>query len=136
MHQSELFAPYEDDSEAQFWTQYERVAKQTDEEFLERYNGDLDVQLIFAGLFSAVSASFIVQMQGDLQPDPNTTTNALLAYLVQQSNNGTSAPAFVHMSLQPWTGPGSTVLWTQSLAYLSLGLSLLAAFGAVLGKQW
>jgi len=36
----------------------------------------------------------------------------------------------------PWTGPGSVDLWIQSLAYASLGTSLLAAFGAVLGKQW
>ncbi|KIJ53116.1 hypothetical protein M422DRAFT_155631, partial [Sphaerobolus stellatus SS14] len=136
MHQSDFFSRYEDEEEAQFWNQYERVAKQTDEEFLERYNGDLDAQLIFAGLFSAVSSAFIVQMEGTLQPDTNTTTNALLAYLAQQSSNGTSVPAFVHTSLQPWTGPGSTVIWTQALAYLSLGLSLLAAFGAVLGKQW
>ncbi|KIJ53114.1 hypothetical protein M422DRAFT_155268, partial [Sphaerobolus stellatus SS14] len=137
MHQSEYFARYEDSERAKFWTHYESVAKQTDEEFLDRYNGDLDVQLIFAGLFSAVSSTFLVQMEGNLQPDPNATTNALLAYLVlQQSTNGTSPPAIVQMTLQPWTGPGNTVIWTQALAYLSLGLSLLAAFGAVLGKQW
>ncbi|KIJ53161.1 hypothetical protein M422DRAFT_155526, partial [Sphaerobolus stellatus SS14] len=136
MHQSDFFSRYEDSEAAKFWTNYESVAKQTDEEFLERYNGDLDVQLIFAGLFSAISSTFIVQMEADLQPDSNATTNALLAYLVQQSNNGTSLPAAVQMSLQPWTGPENLVLWTQALAYLSLGLSLLAAFGAVLGKQW
>ncbi|KIJ53171.1 hypothetical protein M422DRAFT_155311 [Sphaerobolus stellatus SS14] len=135
MHQSDLFAPYENDAEARFGTQYDRVAKQTDDEFLERYNGDLDAQLIFAGLFSAVSASFIVQMEGDLQPDPNATTNALLAYLAQQSNNITSAPVIIQMALKPWNGPTNTVVWTQALAYLSLGLSLLAAFGAVLGSN-
>lgn len=47
MHQSDFFSRYEDNPEGQFWIEYERVAKQTDEEFLERYNSDLDVQLIF-----------------------------------------------------------------------------------------
>ncbi|KIJ53086.1 hypothetical protein M422DRAFT_155657, partial [Sphaerobolus stellatus SS14] len=136
MHQSDFFSRYEEHEVPIFWTEYERVAKQTDEEFLERYNGDLDVQLIFAGLFSAVSSTFIVQMEGALQPDPNTTTDALLAFLIQQTGNGTSLPIVVQAALQPWDGPGSSVLWTQSLAYLSLGLSLLAGFGAVLGKQW
>ncbi|KIJ53077.1 hypothetical protein M422DRAFT_155544, partial [Sphaerobolus stellatus SS14] len=136
MHQSDFFSRYENNVGPAFWTEYERVAKQTDEDFLERYNGDLDVQLIFAGLFSAVSSTFIVQMEGALQPDPNTTTNALLAFLIQQTGNGTSPPIVVQAVLQPWDGPGSSVLWTQSLAYLSLGLSLLAGFGAVLGKQW
>ncbi|KIJ53081.1 hypothetical protein M422DRAFT_155585, partial [Sphaerobolus stellatus SS14] len=136
MHQSDFFSRYEEHNQAIFWTEYERVAKQTDEEFLERYNGDLDVQLIFAGLFSAVSSTFIVQMEGALQPDPNTTTNALLAFLIQQTGNGTLPPIVVQAALQPWDGPGSSVLWTQSLAYLSLGFSLLAGFGAVLGKQW
>ncbi|KIJ56131.1 hypothetical protein M422DRAFT_147943, partial [Sphaerobolus stellatus SS14] len=110
--------------------EYERVAKQKDEEFLERYNSDLDVQLIFAGLFSVISSAFIVQMERNLQADPNARTNALLAFLVQQSIHNVSLP------LIPWAGPGLTMLWTQALAHASLGLSLLAAFGAVLGKQW
>ncbi|KIJ37917.1 hypothetical protein M422DRAFT_177339, partial [Sphaerobolus stellatus SS14] len=71
------------DTVSKFWTHYERVAKQTDEEFLDRYNGDLDVQLIFAGLFSAVSSAFIVDMQSDLQPAPSSMTDALPAMLVQ-----------------------------------------------------
>lgn len=75
-------------------------------------------------------------MEANLQPDPNATTNALLAYFIQQSFNSSSPPAFLQASLQAWEGASNVVLWTQALAYLSLGLSLLAAFGAVLGKQW
>ncbi|KIJ46665.1 hypothetical protein M422DRAFT_164863 [Sphaerobolus stellatus SS14] len=40
------------------------------------------------------------------------------------------------MSLQSSGGPERAELWAQGMAYLSLGLSLPAAFGAVLGKQW
>ncbi|KIJ37900.1 hypothetical protein M422DRAFT_129137, partial [Sphaerobolus stellatus SS14] len=122
------------DTVSKFWTHYERVAKQTDEEFLDRYNGDLDVQLIFAGLFSAVSSAFIVDMQSDLQPAPSSTTDALLAMLVQ--NMTVTQSSVVKEALAPWPGLDSITIWTQSLAYLSLGLSLFAAFCAVLGKQW
>jgi Family of unknown function (DUF6535) len=38
--------------------------------------------------------------------------------------------------LPAWTGPSSTTIWIQTLAYTSLSSSLLAAFGAVLAKQW
>ncbi|KIJ53111.1 hypothetical protein M422DRAFT_242223 [Sphaerobolus stellatus SS14] len=115
MHQSDFFSRYEEGDEAQFWNQYKQVAKQTDEEFLERYNGDLDAQLIFAGLFSAVSSAFISKWKALYN---RTQTQRQM------------------LCLHTLTGLGSTVLWTQALAYLSLGLSLLAAFGAVLGKQW
>ena len=48
--------------------------------------------------------------------------------------NGTSAPQ--SFTLPPQAGYSSSAVWSQSLAYASLLLSLLAAFGAILGKQW
>ena len=47
LHASEFFSSVRTDKGSHFWVTYERIAMQTDEEFLERYNGDLDVQLIF-----------------------------------------------------------------------------------------
>ncbi|KIJ34576.1 hypothetical protein M422DRAFT_263357 [Sphaerobolus stellatus SS14] len=57
-----------------FWTMYERTAKEYDEDFLEKYNTDLDSLLIFTGLFSAISSAFIMQMQSDLRANPTDTT--------------------------------------------------------------
>ncbi|KIJ34570.1 hypothetical protein M422DRAFT_181916, partial [Sphaerobolus stellatus SS14] len=98
------------------------------------YNTDLDSLLIFAGLFSAVNSAFIVNIDADLSANPTDTTNTLLMLLIHTTDN----KSFVNQTLEipNWTGPSSTVIWTQSLAYLSLGTSLLAAFGAVLVKQW
>ncbi|KIJ50367.1 hypothetical protein M422DRAFT_27379 [Sphaerobolus stellatus SS14] len=48
LHASELFTKPRKDDRTQFWTVYERVAKQHDEEFLDRRNVDLDSLLIFA----------------------------------------------------------------------------------------
>ena len=37
---------------------------------------------------------------------------------------------------KPWTGPDPTLVHIQSVLYSSLAVSLLAAFAAMLGKQW
>ncbi|OAX38100.1 hypothetical protein K503DRAFT_819061, partial [Rhizopogon vinicolor AM-OR11-026] len=122
----------------QFWETYEFVAEEVDSEFLERYNGDIDIIPTFvrflpqnmAGLFSAVTTSFIIASQ----PNPQDTTNALLTQLILLTANGTSIPQ--SFTLAPRAGYSSSAVWSQSLAYASLLLSLLAAFGAILGKQW
>ena len=75
-----------------------------------------------------------MNMESDLSPDPMDTTNALLMALVQLNINRTLVNDTNIVPL--WKGPGSLDIWIQSLAYLGLGTSLLAAFGAVLGKQW
>ncbi|KAG1834897.1 hypothetical protein EV424DRAFT_1361559 [Suillus variegatus] len=71
------------DKRSRFWGVYKRVAEEHDGEFLERYTTDMDIVLIFSGLFSAVSTGFIVAMESNLSPDPSDTTNDLLRQLVQ-----------------------------------------------------
>ncbi|KAH7908577.1 hypothetical protein BJ138DRAFT_340116 [Hygrophoropsis aurantiaca] len=122
------------DSRSRLWATYRREAKEFDDEFLEKYRDDMDIVLIFAGLFSAVSTTFITSMQSNLSPDATATTNVLLMQLVHAAN--TTAFAGQNLELPSWNGPGSTMIWTQSLIYASLAASLLAALGAVLGKQW
>jgi Family of unknown function (DUF6535) len=73
-------------------------------------------------------------MQSSLNPIASDTTNSLLKILINKVDN-TTFPA-QEASLPVWTGPSSTIIWIQTLAYTSLSSSLLAAFGAVLGKQW
>ncbi|KAG2055181.1 hypothetical protein BDR06DRAFT_346646 [Suillus hirtellus] len=94
----------------------------------------MDIVLIFAGLFSSVTTSFIVNMQQNLAPDPTTETNMLLKRLIHTVNNSTFSD--INFDTPPWTGPGSSEIWVQSLIYASLSASLLAALGAMLGKQW
>ncbi|KAF9245052.1 hypothetical protein BU15DRAFT_8464, partial [Melanogaster broomeanus] len=122
------------DSRSQFWATYNREAGEYDAEFLDKYKSDMDIVLIFAGLFSAVSTSFIAGTQSNLSPNPSDTTNALLMMLIHTIDNST----FNGQDLGPptWHGPGPSVVWTQTLMYASLSASLLAALGAMLGKQW
>ncbi|KAG0698557.1 hypothetical protein DFH29DRAFT_810200, partial [Suillus ampliporus] len=115
---------------SKFWAAYKKVSGEFDDNMFERCNGNMDIILIFGGLFATVNTGFIIAMQ----PNPLDTTNALLVQLIQTTANGPSAaqPAII----SPITSYSSSDFWMQALAYMSLTLSLFAAFGAVLGKQW
>ena len=69
-----------------------------------------------------------------MQPNPGDTANMLMLELIKI----VADPNAVHdiSSLSSSTGYSSSTVWMQTLAYASLSLSLLAAFGAVMGKQW
>ncbi|KAG2064725.1 hypothetical protein BDR04DRAFT_980213, partial [Suillus decipiens] len=124
------------DNRSRFLAAYKKVAEEHDDEFLEQYNGNMDVMLIFSGLFSAVSAAFIVSMESNLSPDPDDTTHALLTQLVLIGlGNLTAAGSTPAAPASTWSPPIASIR-IQSIAYASLSFSLLAAFGAVLGKQW
>ncbi|KAJ6571969.1 hypothetical protein B0H19DRAFT_1347694 [Mycena capillaripes] len=118
--------PLPSDKKMKFWTVYQKLADEFDNKLQKKYGNNLDTSLIFAGLLSAVSSAFIIRIQPQLQPDPNPTiqTNILLA-LIQ---NG------IHMA--PQSRPATAIVAAQSLLYLSLFSTLLAALLAVLGKQW
>ncbi|KAJ6553185.1 hypothetical protein B0H19DRAFT_1155869 [Mycena capillaripes] len=128
--------PQSPDKKIAFWTAYKTLADEFDKEFQEKYGADLDTSLIFAGLFSAVSSAFIIQIQPELQPDPNATTQALLVLLIQ---NLTDLPAAIlppGAAMPPSTTPPTMVVIAQTILYFSLFATLGAALLAVLAKQW
>ncbi|KAJ7300831.1 hypothetical protein DFH08DRAFT_643705, partial [Mycena albidolilacea] len=118
------------DKKTAFWKAYKTLVDEFDEDFQRKYGNDLDSALIFAGLFSAVSSAFIIQIQPDLLPNPNATTQELLGILVQNMSS-TAVPD----SMADTPLPVITVV-AQSLLYISLFMTLMAALLAVLGKQW
>ncbi|KAG0692595.1 hypothetical protein DFH29DRAFT_771631, partial [Suillus ampliporus] len=119
------------DVDSNFWETYKKVSNEYDDDFLARANDDMGIILTFAGLFSAVNSTFIIGMQ----PNPGDTINALLLYLIQIVADGPNAAHDVS-GLSSSTGYSSSMIWMQTLSYASLAFSVLAAFGAVLGKQW
>ncbi|KAJ7670383.1 hypothetical protein B0H17DRAFT_884774, partial [Mycena rosella] len=103
-------------------------------EFKEKYSTDLDTYLIFAGLFSAVSSAFIIQIQPELQPDSTATDQALIRLLIHTMNNSIfSGP---EISIPEPTVPSIITVTVESFLYVSLFSTLLAALLVVLGKQW
>ena len=84
-----------------------------------------------AGLFSAISTAFIVQIIPSIQPNPSDLTNVLLLRILQQNNSfGGSNP------LAPVTNVSPGLVRAQSILFASLAVTLFVAFIAVLGKQW
>ena len=87
-----------------------------------------------AGLFSAVTSAFIVEVNSELQPDPNDETAALLRVLIYKIDNttfGNDVP-----TLPQWTGPPHSIVEVQAILFASLAASLFSALLAMLGKQW
>ena len=81
-----------------------------------------------------MTSSFIISIQGNIQPDYTQETAALLRVLIYKMDGttfgGQSPP------LPTWNGPDHEIVTCQTVLYTSLGISLLAAFLAMLGKQW
>ncbi|KAJ7907947.1 hypothetical protein B0H13DRAFT_1517534, partial [Mycena leptocephala] len=123
--------PQSTEKKAEFWTAYKTLADEFDDDFQRKYANDLNTSLIFAGLFSAISSAFIIQIQPELQPDPNAMTQALLVVLVQNIT-GIGIPAMVPTQ----TRPSAIIVLAQSLLFFSLFSTLSVGLLAVLGKQW
>ena len=88
-----------------------------------------------AGLFSAVTSAFIIEVNSELQPDPNQESAALLHVILYNMNN-TAFSNNIPTIPQPWTGPPPAIAQVQAIMYASLAASLFATFLAMLGKQW
>lgn len=70
-------------------------------------------------------------------PNSATTTDALLTQIITlmvMNSQGTPITDNYPLPVPPAYSNGQ--VWFQTMAYASLSFSLLAAFGAVLGKQW
>ena len=87
-----------------------------------------------AGLLSAVTSAFIIEIKSELQPDPNEDTAALLRFLVYKLEN--TSVGDIPTLPQPWPGPPRTIVHVQAILLASLAVSLFSAFLAMLGKQW
>jgi hypothetical protein len=88
-----------------------------------------------AGLFSAVSSAFVIDVQSNLQPDSSERSEAYLRAILL-SLNRSIVPSEVPAPPPVWNGPPAEIVTTSNLLYASLLMSLLAAFVAMLGKQW
>ncbi|KAF8188755.1 hypothetical protein K438DRAFT_1593936, partial [Mycena galopus ATCC 62051] len=125
------------DPEARVWHVYNDESAIFDNDMIAESSDNLDVLLVFAGLFSAVLTTFVAQTSQALSPDVAATSNSILLELValqRAQANGTSfssiPPADTSFSAAP------TDRWVNGLWFTSLALSLATALLAVLAKQW
>ncbi|KAG8919523.1 hypothetical protein FRC01_001247 [Tulasnella sp. 417] len=117
---------------SEFWRRYDRLADIHDKKLTTNLNGNLDVLLIFAALFSAINTTFISITMPDLSPNPSDETNALLRLLVTRADNNT----LTQSDFAPPFSANSNSITVNCLLYASLSCSLLAAVGAMMAKEW
>ncbi|KAG8996790.1 hypothetical protein FRB94_008017 [Tulasnella sp. JGI-2019a] len=115
-----------------YWFRYDNLADSKDKVMIERLNSDLDVLLIFAGLFPAVNTAFIVLTLASLSAPPSYRTEVLLTLLVMQVGNN----PLTSNDLNPPFSPTRAAVRQNCTFFASLCASILAAAGAMLAKQW
>ena len=86
-------------------------------------------------MFSAVSSAFVIAVQSKLEPDTSARSEAYLRAILISLDRSV-APGEALATPPPWSGPPAEIVTTSDLLYASLLMSLLAAFVAMLGKQW
>ncbi|KAK7691536.1 hypothetical protein QCA50_004935 [Cerrena zonata] len=127
------------------WAALERAIREVDETKIKDFKEDIDTLLVFAGLFSAVTTTFLVDSYKSLQSDSAATTNILLARMLLQSQNSlTGIPDTISLDQDlacivtstcsfepPLAAKRVNVLWFSSLI-----ISLIAVSLGMLVKQW
>ncbi|KAK0439218.1 hypothetical protein EV421DRAFT_876136 [Armillaria borealis] len=126
---------------ARVWRTYQDETQIHDTAMVEDSRDSVDVLLVFAGLFSAVVTTFVVQTSQNLQLDFGEVSASLLFELVliqRAVASGVSIDQVPGSRLTPTTifSPVGTTLWVNGLWFISLSLSLVTALIAVLVKQW
>ncbi|KAF9782708.1 hypothetical protein BJ322DRAFT_1072149 [Thelephora terrestris] len=143
--------PPEVDPRRHFYKMFNREADEYDKDFHNKYHDDLNTTLIFAGLFSAVASAFIVDIQQDLRPNYNQMSFTVLktmldvtSEILNQLNATSGVPnhpnptsgILTQPDVSAPSGPSVSAVQVQSILFASLASALLAAFLAMLGKQW
>ncbi|KIO33011.1 hypothetical protein M407DRAFT_65993, partial [Tulasnella calospora MUT 4182] len=118
---------------ADFWKRYDTIADSYDNRITKHLNENLDVLLIYAGLFSGINTAFIGMVMPPLTPDSTAETNALLRLLI--SGADTAALAAYDQQNQNFT-PEFSAVAINCLFYVSLSFSSFAAVCAMMCKEW
>ncbi|KZO93954.1 hypothetical protein CALVIDRAFT_582219 [Calocera viscosa TUFC12733] len=123
--------------DAPVWNVYRKHAAVWDKNYLDSLDDTLNVFLLFATLFSAVVAPFLIASYVLLQPDSQQATLDALAVISAQlaaGGNGGQAPAAYAGESSSDASFGS--LSVNALWVISLLLSLISTVFAVSVKQW
>ncbi|CAE6394954.1 hypothetical protein ACGC1H_000233 [Rhizoctonia solani] len=120
------------------WQLYAEESKDQDNELTLVCNQNLDTLLLFATLFSAILAAFLVETVQLLQPDPAETSLELLLALAQSQRRievGAPDTLLPPIETTPFEPSGSARL-VNALWFSALAISLGAAMVAILAKEW
>ncbi|PBK65205.1 hypothetical protein ARMSODRAFT_847154, partial [Armillaria solidipes] len=120
---------------ARIWSIYLDEAADFDANMLAEWRDTIDVLLVFAGLFSAILTTFVVQTSQNMQPNYNEASMLLLFEILKATASNGSRLS-IPSSPTAFFSPSCSDEWMNSLWFVSLTLSLITALVAVLVKQW
>ncbi|KAF8601062.1 hypothetical protein BDV93DRAFT_586835, partial [Ceratobasidium sp. AG-I] len=120
-------------AEATIWKLYKSEAQDYDGELVDRQHRNIDVMLVFAALFSAILASFLLDSKNMMRQDSSDVTNMLLERIAQRLEYPNSP---FQPTETPVFEPTVAARWINGLWFASLALSLAAALLAMLAKEW
>ncbi|KAG8943793.1 hypothetical protein FRC04_002487 [Tulasnella sp. 424] len=121
------------DDGGKFYRHYDELADELDEDLVKSLKAQLDSILIFAGLFAGVNSAFLAFTLPQMSANPADDTNALLLQILLRGNSSITSAA--HLPSASFTPP-PRIYPINILFSVSLTLTLLASFLAVLGQQW
>ncbi|CAK5263420.1 unnamed protein product [Mycena citricolor] len=119
------------------WGVYITEAEKYDQGLIDGWRSEMDGLLIFAGLFSGVVTTFIIDSYKTLNPDSGSQTVVSLNQISQQLANINNSTAGMD-ALSPTApfSPPASALVCNALWFASLALSLSSALVATLVEQW
>ncbi|KAF8204504.1 hypothetical protein K438DRAFT_563981 [Mycena galopus ATCC 62051] len=121
---------------ARVWKVYRDKVNERDADLLDGWNKTLDILLLFAGLFSAVSTAFVIESYQNLQPDfTEYTANATLFTAITLAGGSVNVTLPV-LQLPQDFAPTEGAQWINALWFTSLALALVVSLLAILAKQW
>ncbi|KAJ7777756.1 hypothetical protein B0H14DRAFT_2538604 [Mycena olivaceomarginata] len=120
---------------AKLWAVYVGEAEKYDKALVESWKKDMDGLLIFAALFSAIVAAFLIESYKTLNSDSGDLTVHFLKQISQQLAASANSTTFHVSPSTPFT-PAASSLVCNALWFISLGFSLSCALIATLVQQW
>ncbi|CAK5271482.1 unnamed protein product [Mycena citricolor] len=133
----ESFPEREKASGNKLWNTYISEAQNYDQGLVDGWRSEMDGLLIFAGLFSGVVTSFILESYKTLSSDSGTQTLAILNQISQQLAGLKNGTANIDALPPPSAfSPSISSLICNALWFISLALSLSSALVATLIDQW
>ncbi|CAE6423900.1 unnamed protein product, partial [Rhizoctonia solani] len=122
---------------ARIWKKYVEETDRSDRELVEGWNNSLDMLLIFAALFSAVSTAFVIESTQDLKPDySQNSAETLTAILLILSSVSPTNSSTMAINEPPNFTPSRIAVLVNALWFMSLSLSVAVALIAIVAKDW
>ncbi|CAE6445163.1 unnamed protein product, partial [Rhizoctonia solani] len=126
---------------AQVWKAYVKEADPLDKELVDGWNESMNVNLIFAALFSVILTALVIESYKNLKPDPADVSSRTLLVMSQSlwslanGSQPTSPSPIPGVEATPFKASPSAIC-VNVLWFLSLSLSVAVSLISMLAKEW